>query len=211
MKKFLHGSLAAFGLLAVAMGLSGCGGGNDTLPPKVSISKVYVMGDSLADVGTFSGLKFTIMGADTLVWPQIVAGRYGLNAASQCNFFSIAQTTTTNSGCTNFAIGGARIINKVGDLSAVPTIETQMQAHVGNFEHTDLVLIDGGGNDAADLAGAFLALAQAAPQSLEQLNALNALNSLLSQLSLSTDGTDVAAKGAAYMQALADRVTTQIN
>lgn len=44
--------------LGVAFLLAACGGG-DELAPKAKISKVYVMGDSLADVGTF-GFKFTV-------------------------------------------------------------------------------------------------------------------------------------------------------
>jgi hypothetical protein len=42
----------------MTLGLASCGG-NESLPSKTTITKVYVMGDSLADVGTFGGVKFT--------------------------------------------------------------------------------------------------------------------------------------------------------
>lgn len=59
MRQLKRYGLAAGLVIALAWGLVGCGG-NDSLPPKTSINKVYVMGDSLADVGTFGGVKFTV-------------------------------------------------------------------------------------------------------------------------------------------------------
>ena len=66
------------GLMA---GLIGCGGGSD-LGPKVDINRVFVAGDSLADVGTFSGLKFTVQNAADPaagypIWPQLVTFAFG--------------------------------------------------------------------------------------------------------------------------------------
>lgn len=150
------------GLAAVVIwGLVGCGG-NDSLPPKAAIQKVYVIGDSLADVGTFGGIKFTVQDPsdpkNALVWSQQIANHFGLDGSAQCNFYSISTTVTTNPACTNFAIGDARIFNKSTDT--VPTVGSQLLARsAAPFADTDLVLVDGGGNDAADLATAFLTVA----------------------------------------------------
>jgi hypothetical protein len=66
-------------------------GGNSATPPKSIISAVYVMGDSLADVGSF-GFKFTVHDSNNSkgypVWPGLVANVVGLDGASQCNVYS---------------------------------------------------------------------------------------------------------------------------
>jgi hypothetical protein len=49
MKKFLRWGWYASLTTLVAVGISACGG-NDSLPPKNSIAKVYVMGDHRAEV-----------------------------------------------------------------------------------------------------------------------------------------------------------------
>lgn len=189
--------------VVTALGLAGCGG-NDALPPKASISKVYVMGDSLADVGTFGGLKFTVMDPvnpkNSLVWPQLIANQFGLDGSAQCNFYSISTSVSTNSNCTNYAIGGARIVNKSTDT--LPTVGTQLATRgMAAYQSGDLLLVDGGGNDAADLASAFLGAAQGNVSGfqsflLQQLDA-GTVVSLLTQ-----DPTGATAAGA-YMQALA--------
>ena len=116
MRQFTRWSWAAGLAVLTAWGLSGCGGGNDPLPPKVSINKVYVMGDSLADVGTFGGVKFTVQDPvnpqNSLVWPQLIANNFGLAGSAQCNFFTFTGTTfaaNSTPGCTNYAIGGGRV------------------------------------------------------------------------------------------------------
>ena len=105
-------ALAALTGAISAVLLSGCGGGGDA-KPLAKITAVKVMGDSLADVGTF-GLKFTVQGTATeavSVFPEIVARSYGL--AQHCNFYAFDGVTftanTAKTGCTNFAIGGGRI------------------------------------------------------------------------------------------------------
>ena len=218
----------AAGLAALtALGLSGCGG-NDALPPKASISKVYVMGDSLADVGTF-GAKFTVQNsldpASVQIWPQLIANQFGLNGAAQCNFYTFTGSTfaaNSTAGCTNYAIGGGRVRVKDADGgNANPlTVGTQMatRAASGNYDAGDLVMIDGGGNDAADLATAFLEAAADPTNAGGKGTAYR--NFLLQQLSqttrdqlLSQDPTGVSAAGA-YMQALAntfyDDVTNKV-
>lgn len=228
--------LKKYGLAAglatlLAWGLSGCGG-NDSLPPKANISKVYVMGDSLADVGTFGGVKFTVQDPltpnNSLIWPQIIANQFGVNGASQCNFYTFTGDSVapfaanTTAGCTNYAIGGGRVRVKDaegGNLNPL-TVGTQMatRALSGDYTSGDLVLLVGGGNDAADLTTAFLRAA-ADPNNvggmvtafqtfLQQQLSPTVMGQLLTQ-----DNTGSSA-GVAYMTALAntfyDDVSTKV-
>jgi phospholipase/lecithinase/hemolysin len=200
--------------LGAALLVAACGGGGDELASKASVSKVYVMGDSLADVGTF-GFKFTVQDASNAkgfsIWPQLVANVFGVDGSSQCNFFVFTGTTfaaNSTAGCTNFAIGGGRIVTPAasGGAASPATIPTQFatKAAAGNYTSGDLVLIDGGGNDAADLFTAYMGAATGAAgltayQSFlaQQLDAAT-IAALLQQ----TNGAALA--GGAYMQALAD-------
>lgn len=154
---------------SVALLLSACGGGSDA-GPRAQISRVVVAGDSLADAGTF-GLHFTVQNAADPaagypIFPQLVAQDYGINA--QCNFFVSANGTfapNATAGCTNFAIGGGRIVTGAaqggpGSVLAVPVqLATAVNAEGGAWTATDLILVDGGGNDAADLVKAYLGAA----------------------------------------------------
>ncbi|NML43958.1 phospholipase [Ramlibacter sp. G-1-2-2] len=163
------------GLLALAASaaaiLSACGGGGDPAGPRVAIARVVVAGDSLADVGTF-GYKFTVQDSTNAagfpIYPQIVAQNYGI--ASQCNFYKYTGTTfaaNPTAGCTNFAIGGGRIVvpTAQGGATNPQTVPTQLATAataMGGYSGTDLVLVDGGGNDAADLVTAYLGAATGA-------------------------------------------------
>ena len=142
------------------------------MPTKNSIAKVYVMGDSLADVGTFGGIKFTVQDPvkpnNSLIWTQVIANILGLDGGAQCNFYAFTGTFVLNTaaGCTNYAIGGGRIRVKDAEFVAPDpltgvapnpkTVGTQMAARAlaGDYNSNDLVLIVGGGNDAADLTTA---------------------------------------------------------
>lgn len=236
MRKFTRYGLAAGLASVLAWGLAGCGG-NDSLPTKATISKVYVMGDSLADAGTFSGLKFTVQDASNPkgfpIWPQIVAGNFGLNALSQCNAFSGVITSNsagawtnetysdnTTPGCTNYAIGSGRIYVPADPLNASATSATRATnprnisnqfAKINAYAATDLVLIVGGGNDAADLVSAYLGAAAggagvtAYQAFLAQQLPLATIGALLPQ----TNGAALAA--GAYMQTLANTFYASIN
>jgi hypothetical protein len=66
-------------------------------------------------------------------------------------------------GCTNDAIVGGRINSIDPTIPSVSPMRVGTQvalAGAAGFTATDLLLIDGGGNDAADLIGAFLTLQQ---------------------------------------------------
>lgn len=203
-KWVLSASMAAL----VVAGVVGCGGSEET--------KVYVMGDSLADVGTF-GYKFTVQDASNPkgfpIWTQIVSSSYGVDGKDQCNYY-YARTATSfalNStpDCTNFAIGGGRIVVSAsnGGSANPQTVATQMAAKTGNYGLLDLVLMDGGGNDAADLAGSYIGAATnpAAYQAflLQQLDPAT-----LGPLFAQPNGAALAA--GAYMQKLADTFHGQI-
>jgi len=191
-RRKLHLLAASF---AAAVLVAGCGGGGGTEPPRTSISRVVVAGDSLADVGV-TGIKFTVQKssdpAGYPIFPQIVAANFGVN--SQCNYFTT--TTATNAGCTNFAVGGGRIYG-----SSIQDVPTQLAAAaqvIGTYTANDLVIVDGGGNDAADLVTAYLG-AQAAPANYQAF-----ILKLLTPTEFAAAGTPEAAN-ALYMQKLADR------
>jgi phospholipase/lecithinase/hemolysin len=204
--------LLALGLLSLsAIALVGCGGGSNKPP----ISKVYVMGDSLADVGTF-GYKFTVQNANDpkgfLVWPQLVANAFGLDGSAQCNFYTSQSSSfgiNSTAGCTNFAIGGSKVFVNAsnGGANNPQTIGTQLAqkvARLGDYSSTDLVLIDGGGNDMVDLVTAQLSGTTAFQTFLAQQLDNTTITTLLTQ-----DPTGASA-AAAYMQTLATNFYAQI-
>ena len=194
--------------VAAAALLAACGGG-DPLPPKVPVAKVTVMGDSLSDVGTF-GFKFTVQksgdAAGYPIWTQLVANAFGLDGAAQCNYYMATSAITfmpnpLKAGCTNFAIGGGRIVS--ASLSGEQLITKQLSDRkaLGAYADNEILLIDGGGNDAADLVGAYLAAASDGGLTLQGL-----LAQLLSPgemgAAFAQDATGALAVGA-YMQKLA--------
>ena len=76
------------------------------------------MGDSLADSGTF-GLKFTVQGSagtgagSTPIWPELVAQEVS-DADALCAYNRVnplTQAATVQAGCTNYAVGGGRIVS----------------------------------------------------------------------------------------------------
>jgi outer membrane lipase/esterase len=144
---------------ALALLAAGCGGGGSDTTPAVAITSVKVMGDSLADSGTF-GFKFTVNGTASKVYPERITESYGLPAL--CNVYTATSATTfvpnpTKTGCTNSAIGGGRINNYAAPTSPISIVQQLKNASAGgNYAGGDLLVIDGGGNDAADLVGAFL-------------------------------------------------------
>ena len=196
--------------------LAACGGGGSDTAPRTTTTSVKVMGDSLADVGTF-GIKFTVQGAASKVYPERVAQSYGI--ASMCNFFAFTGTTfvvNPTPGCTNYAIGGG-VINGAGSglTAADPrTISVQMQtaAAAGSYGAGDLLVIDGGGNDAAALVGAYLATATGGAPAVTAYSTL--LSTVLAPAvvasNLGAGASGFAAVGRPYMSALADLFHDQI-
>lgn len=169
----VHATLAV--LVMAVLAACGGGGGNNASSPAsqpsagsapVAISRVIVAGDSLADAGTF-GYKATIQSSTNAsagypVYPELVARNVG--AAATCAYFRSSDkgsTFTTNSSCTDFAVAGASVVNPVtrgGDnqpFSLRKQLESAVSVNGGTWKSTDLVVIDAGGNDAADLAEAY--------------------------------------------------------
>ena len=211
-----------------ALLLSACGGGGNESPTKVKITAVKTAGDSLLDVGALQGLKpadnkglgngriFSIQSSDDepyVIWSERIARNLGL--AKLCSYYSATAlaTFTTKDECSSFAVGRSAINPTNIELGngASPTSAysiTQQLTAMGNkgFTGSELVLIDGGGNDAADLIKAYLAV------SSDTGTAFLTLTKSLGGTSASeieavlngTESTKRATAGTMYMQALAD-------
>jgi outer membrane lipase/esterase len=151
----------------LALGLASCGGGGGSKNNNpAGITSVRVFGDSLADGGTFGGIKFTVNnagpgGTATPIWPELVAKTLGV--AEPCPHFKATSFTSfilPAANCKNFAVGGAKINNAAADGgAAVPysiskQISTSFAAN-GKYSASELILIDGGGNDANALVTAY--------------------------------------------------------
>ncbi|RTL34663.1 MAG: phospholipase [Burkholderiales bacterium] len=217
MKPFLTRIAAASVALLSSLLVAGCGGGAtaDTTPA-VKISSVKVFGDSLQDSGTF-GYKFTVQSPDNLIYAERIAANYG---QTLCNFYVFTGTTfaanTAKAGCTNFAIGGGRITYTGAGASAQNPLNVGVQmatyASIGSYSASDLVIVDGGGNDAADLVGAYLSIVPGNAASTAQFAGL--LGTLLSQAqigaALQGGQSTINQIGATYMTALADKFAGQI-
>jgi outer membrane lipase/esterase len=215
MKPFLNRIAAASAALLGSLLVAGCGGGGATADttPQVKISSVKVFGDSLQDSGTF-GYKFTLQASDNAIYVERIAAAYG---QTLCNFFTFTGTTfapnTAKTGCTNFSIGGGRITYTGAGGAANPlNVGTQMATYAGaggTYAATDLVIIDGGGNDSADLVGAYLNIPKDKAAAYSAL-----LGTLLTptqiQTALAGGATTTAQIGATYMTALADKFYGQI-
>ncbi|TXI18647.1 MAG: phospholipase [Roseateles sp.] len=205
--------LAAASAAALALLLSACGGGSSAnTTPALSISSVKVFGDSLQDSGTF-GYKFTVQGSDSQLYVERIAANYG---QTLCNFFSFTGTTfvpNSKAGCTNFAIGGSRITYTGAGASAANPLNIGVQmatyASLASYSAGDLVIVDGGGNDAADLIGAYLSVPKDQAQSLQAL-----LATLLTPTQIATalqaGQAGIAQIGGTYMTALADKFAASI-
>lgn len=217
-RRALAATLAALALMLA----TACGGGGDggTAPPPLAsatpVSRVFVAGDSLADVGTF-GLKATVQNAADPaagypVFPERVAAELG--AGRLCNFFSSdgGLAFTTHAGCTDFAVSAAQIVNPITrGGSGVPVslgfqLEAAVAANGGAWRAGDLILVDAGANDAAALADAYLdARAGGEAEAAVYLALLAQLldGSTMAAALAQPDGREVAA--GLYMEQLAQR------
>ncbi len=217
MNPFYNRIAAASVVLLGGLLVAGCGGGGESADttPRAAITSVKVFGDSLQDSGTF-GYKFTVQAPDNLIYAERIAAAYG---QTLCNAFVFTGTTfaanTAKAGCTNFSIGGGRITYTGAGGAANPlNVGTQMATYAAaaSFTASDLVLIDGGGNDAADLVGAYLSIRPGNAASTAAYTGL--LGTLLTptqiQTALAGGATTTAQIGATYMTALADKFHGQI-
>jgi phospholipase/lecithinase/hemolysin len=200
----------ALGSITVVL-LAACGGGSE-IPLKVQIKSVKVIGDSLSDSGTFNGIGsfgrvFSVQDSSTQIWPELVAASFGIT--SLCNTFKFTGATyvaNTTPGCTNFAVGGALIQNTSAQGGALSPLSIPYQLVAAattatTYSASDLLLIDGGGNDAAGLTGAILA-----DQTLTAFNAFTANLGIAAAISQAT----AAARGSDYMKKLADSFSQSV-
>lgn len=208
--------------VAASLALAACGGGDDSDDDAnpLGISAVKVFGDSLSDSGTFAGLPgmartFTVQGTrnePTVLWVEHVTAAYGLGA--QCPVYKFNGTTfaaNPKAGCTNFAIGGGRINNPVASGGGLAPLSIKKQLQDGaaaGWKKGDLLLIDGGGNDAADVVGAYLGAAGDKGAQYLALLRTQVSEAALTQVLAQPNGMENA--GGLYMQALADGFAAEI-
>lgn len=211
MRPLLKPHFAVAGLALAAL-LAACGGGGADTTPRTQVTSLRVIGDSLADVGTFGGVRATIQRSDAHpndMYPERVSQQFGLGRG--CNFFAFNGTTfiaNPTPGCTNYSIGGGVINPSASGLSGADPrglpVQYATATAAGNFAAGDLLLVDGGGNDAAALVGAYLA---AGGGNIAAYTTL--LGTLLTadeiNAALAAGAPGLAAIGATYMNALGDR------
>lgn len=201
---------------AVALGcavmLAGCGGASDgaSTTPKSVAPSAKVFGDSIMDSGTF-GYKFTIQSADAanpfLIFPELVAANFG--AGNLCAFFRFnGSTFVPNTSCTSYAVGGGRVnnlTNASAPSASIPfSIPYQMQVGSASLQSTDIVIVDGGGNDMADLVGGYLGASTPAGVAafMAQLGTLLPAATVASIVGATPTATSLGTAAGAYAQAL---------
>lgn len=213
-----HFRLAA-AATAVAI-LAACGGGGaDQTSQSAGITSIKVMGDSLSDVGVFKGIPtngriFSVQDSASepnTDWTERIAALLGV--PQLCNFFkytgAAAAPFSLVPGCTSYAVGGGRInnFNPQTGAGASPfsiTYQLQVASSAGNYKSTDLLLIDGGGNDAADLVGAYLNAAKDGGASYAAMTGTLIPAGTLAPM-LANGQAGLAQVGGTYMVALADK------
>ena len=203
---------------ATAAIVAGCGGGSaDPTSQRAGITSVKVMGDSLSDSGTFKGIPgfgrmFSVQDSASepnTVWTECIAALLG--TPQLCSFFKFTGTTfipNSVTGCTNFAVGGGRINNfdplsGAGNSPLSITFQLQTASAAGNYKSSDLLLVDGGGNDAADLVGAYLGAGTDGGVGFARMAGTLLPPATLNPL-LAGGQTGLAQAGGLYMVALAD-------
>lgn len=205
-----------FKVLGVAMATAllvacGGGGGDGNQTPRVSITSVKVMGDSLADSGTFSALPagsgygriFGVQGSTSKIFSELTAASYGIS--NLCNFYQFTGTTfiaNPTAGCTSYGVGGGRVnpgADKGGAATPLSIVKQLTDAGTGKtYLASDLLLIDGGGNDAADLVGAYLNAAK------DSGAAFMTMLGSIPGVALPTGAAGFPAAGISYMTAVAN-------
>jgi outer membrane lipase/esterase len=199
--------------LAAALALVSCGGGDSQGP----VTRIKVAGDSLSDSGTF-GFKFTVQSGTTTpskIWSDVLSD--GLGLSPLCARYSGTGPTAVSpnpnaSGCTSHAIGGGRV-----SLAAVPSYSPELAVgkqledlgNAGSYASGDMLLVNGGGNDAADLTGAFLLSRTDGGASYNAL--LRTKLSAIEVLAATAGGeAGLALAGVLYMQRLATQMAQSV-
>jgi outer membrane lipase/esterase len=200
--------------LATALVLASCGGG-DSLGP---VTRIKVAGDSLSDSGTF-GIKYTVQSGTSTpskIWSDVL--NEGLGLSPLCSRYTgsgpTAVSSNPNAGsCTSYAIGGGRV-----SLAAAPTYSPELAvgkqledlSRAGNYASGDMLLVNGGGNDAADLTGAFLLIASDGGASYTALLGTK-LSAAEVQAAAAGGQAGLVQGGVVYMQRLAAQLAKSIS
>jgi phospholipase/lecithinase/hemolysin len=192
--------------LTAALMLVACGGGDPVAVTPVNTTAVKVAGDSLNDSGTF-GIKFTVQTTPTaMIWTDRVAAAVGAPALCPRYIATSASTAALNpsaAACTSYGVGGGRVnpSGSAGDTTPFSVVQQLKDiAASGNYGAEELLLVDGGGNDVADLVGRYLLAGSGNP---------GAFNALVAER-LSTVPTDLVVAGTDYMTALANELADAI-
>ena len=209
-------------VMALLTALAACGDGGSDGP---RTSAVRVVGDSLNDSGTF-GFKFTVQDNlnGTRIWTDHVAAAVGVGSLCARYVATGADRVVPNpsaANCTAYGVGRARI-NVPPDIAAGDaspfSIVQQLKdmTAAAAFGPEELLLVDGGGNDVADLMRGYLTLG-AELQTLvpfADTRLVKLLGELLTptQLQAVLQGGEpvLAAAGAQYMEALANLLADQL-
>lgn len=203
----------ALSALGAALLLAACGGGGEGTATSsgAGITTIKVVGDSLNDSGVF-GFKFAMQGSAAepmQIWTERIAAQYGAPALCPRYVATSAITVALNpsaASCTSYGVGGGRINIPTAPTSgfSIPQQLKDLAAEKA-YGAGDLLLVDGGGNDAADLVGAFLQVPADQGAAYSGL-----LGTLLTPTVVGTQlagGAPGAANaGALYMTALADKL-----
>ncbi|MEO7107179.1 MAG: SGNH/GDSL hydrolase family protein [Rhodoferax sp.] len=221
-------SVLTIAIAACALLLGGCGGGgssgnsrddsSNNQPPTKPVVKAF--GDSLMDSGAF-GFKVTIQNSDKShpfeIFPEKIASSLG--ASTPCPFFNFAVTRfVPNLACANFAVAGGRInirgdANSVVDTSNPTSILNQMAIGSSYLAPSDIVIVDGGANDIADLVAGYLgAITPAGLTSFANKLSTVLPTATVNALMTSTPTNDTLnAASSVYVQALAQSLAQSIN
>ena len=154
----------ALSALAAALVVAGCGGCGEGAPTANTsgITSVKVVGDSLSDSSTF-GFKFAMQGSATepmLLWTERIAASYGV--AALCPRYAATSATTvapnpSAAACSSYAVGGGRINIPTAPTSPFSILQQLKDlAAEKSYGAGDLLLVDGGGNDAGAAYGGLL-------------------------------------------------------
>ena len=193
--------------LTAALMLVACGGGDPVAVTPVNTTAVKVAGDSLNDSGTF-GIKFTVQTTPTaMIWTDRVAAAVG--APALCPRYAATSATSVAlnpaaTSCTSYGVGAARINPASAPADTTPFSVVQQLKDIaasGNYGPEELLLVDGGGNDAADLVGAYLTASTDSGASFL---------ALVGELSV-IPSADLVAVGTSYMTALANQLADAID
>lgn len=198
---------AAAAAIAVSALLAACGGGGSDITPAAQVTSVKVVGDSLADSGAY-GLKFTVQGTaasgagSSAIWPERVAASYG---QTLCPHYDLTgASVAVRPACTNYAVARGAI-NYMKEANAPQSILRQLaDAGAAGYGPGDLLLVVGGGNDAADIISPYLAAPRDGGAAYQAVLA-SVLDAATVQQLLAGGQAGMAQAGAVYMQALATR------